>query len=315
MLRDGDKRWLRRRLGGSVRFDEPMAGHTSFRIGGPADAWVEPESESQLKVILQWARRQNIPYLTIGGGTNLLVRDGGIRGMVIHIGRMASEVSWVRRGEAVAVSAGAGVATKRICALALRHGWQGMNFALGIPGTVGGAVLMNAGTAHGSMAGIIESVTVMTASGEKEKLQRRALNEDYRRLQLPDTPSGTAVLTAVGLALAPGDRKRIRDQARQWMRGRSKNQPAWQPSAGCFFKNPSKDQPAGRLIDQAGLKGWRFGGAQVSSRHANFIINRGDASAQDVLAVAAKVRKAVKFQFNIDLVPEVRIVGQEKTGA
>ncbi len=319
MLEEADKRWLRKELGERVCFDESMRQHTYFRIGGPADAWVEPQSASELKVILEWTRKQDIPYLIIGGGSNLLVRDGGIRGLVIHLGRMAADVKWVQQGNAVTVSAGAGIPTKHICTLALKHGWQGMNFALGIPGTLGGAILMNAGTVHGCMADVIEKVTVMTPSGEKLELQRQSLNYRYRRLQLPEALSrsetASAILMAAQISLKPGNRDQIRDQARQWMRGRAKKQPSWQPSAGCFFKNPSEGQPAGRLIDEAGMKSVAVGDAQVSPQHANFIINRGRASAADVLAVAARVRGAVKDRFNIDLEAEVRIVGEEKTSA
>lgn len=317
MLEDTHKRWLRQELGERVRFDESMQRHTYFRIGGPADAWVEPHGALQLKVLLEWAQKESIPYLIIGGGSNLLVMDGGIRGLAIHLGRMADEVEWFQRGETVVVSAGAGVPTRHICSMALKHGWLGMNFALGIPGTLGGAIIMNAGTAHGCMADVIEKVTVMTASGEEVALKRESLNYRYRRLRLPEALSGTetasAVLMAAQFSLKPGDRDKIRDQARQWMQGRANKQPSWQPSAGCFFKNPSGDRPAGRLIDEAGLKGLTIGDAQVSPKHGNFIINRGRASAVDVLAVAARVRQAVKDRFNIDLEPEVRIVGEEKT--
>ncbi len=319
MLEDADKRWLRQELGKRVRFDEPMLQHTYFRIGGPADAWVEPQNASQLKVILEWAQKKDIPYLMIGGGSNLLVRDGGIRGLVIHLGRMSAGVEWVQKGETVIVSAGAGIPTRHICTLALKHGWLGMNFALGIPGTLGGAIIMNAGTAHGCMADVIEKVMVMTSSGEQIEVQRQSLDYRYRRLRLPTALSGTAtasaVLMAAHISLKQGDRDQIRDQARQWMQGRARKQPSWQPSAGCFFKNPSDVQPAGRLIDEAGLKGYTVGDAQVSPKHGNFIINRGKASAADVLAVAARVREAVKDRFDIDLEPEVRIVGEEKTGA
>ncbi len=319
MLEEADKRWLRRVLGDGVRFEEPMHRRTYFRIGGPADAWVEPGTAPQLKEVLQWARKQNIPLLMIGGGTNLLVRDGGIRGLVIHLGRMETAVEWGREGGKVFVSAGAGIQTRRICALALKHGWQGMNFALGIPGTLGGAIVMNAGTAHGCMADVIETVTVMTATGETVELQRQSLDCRYRRLRLPKEigGSGTAfpVLVSARLLLASGDREQIRDQARRWMQSRAKKQPSWRPSAGCFFKNPSQDQPAGRLIDAAGLKGMTIGDAQVSPRHANFIINLGNASAADVLAVAARVQQMVRDRFKIDLEPEVQIVGEEKTGA
>ncbi len=318
MLEDADKVWLRRKLGNGVRFDESMARHTYFRIGGPVDAWIEPKNEQQLGAVLEWSQRRIIPYQVIGGGTNLLVRDGGIRGLVIHLKRMADDVQWDQQGPRIIVSSSAGVPTKRICALALKNGWQGMNFALGIPGTLGGAIMMNAGTAHGCMADVVDTVAVMTASGEKVELNRRSMDHGYRKLGLPDELTGQispAVLIAARLTIGGGERKRTRHQARQWLEERSRQQPTWQPSAGCFFKNPSENQPAGRIIDEAGLKGFRVGDAQVSFRHANFIINRGNASAADVLAVAARIRETVKKRFNIDLVPEVRIVGEEKTGA
>jgi len=194
MLDKENRRWLRQLLGKSVCFDEPMRQRTYFRIGGPADAWVEPQSASQLKVILEWAQRQTIPYLMIGGGSNLLVRDGGIRGLVIHLGHMATGVTWAHKGRKMIISAGAGISTKHICTLALKQGWQGMNFALGIPGTLGGAILMNAGTAHGCMADVVEKVTVMTAEGEQVVLQRQSLEYRYRRLRLPEGAGRSAVV-------------------------------------------------------------------------------------------------------------------------
>jgi UDP-N-acetylmuramate dehydrogenase len=319
MLEKEDKAWLRRLLGANVRYEESMAKHTSFRIGGPADAFVQPQSEDQLKAILEWTQAKTIPYMLIGGGTNLLVRDGGIRGLVIHLGRMGATMEWTRRQRRITVSAGAGVPTRRICARALRHGWQGMNFALGIPGTIGGSVLMNAGTAHGAMADVIVSAVMMTGSGAKIALTRGQLEGAYRRLRLPDDAAGDmgapSVLVSCSLALTLGNREQIRRQARRWMLSRSRRQPAWQPSAGCFFKNPAQDAAAGRLIDAAGLKGFQIGGARVSDRHANFIINCGGASAADVLTIKDRIQETVKSRFGIDLVPEVRIVGEEKTGA
>jgi UDP-N-acetylmuramate dehydrogenase len=319
MLDTADIKWLRRQFGTGVLFDESMAGHTSFKIGGPADIFVQPESEAKLKAIVKWSQQKKIPYVLIGGGTNLLVRDGGIRGLVIHLGRLTPEVTWDIQQARVRVTAGVGIPTKRLCVLALKQGWLGMNFALGIPGTLGGAIMMNAGTLNGAMADVIDSVSVITATGEKVMIQRESMSFKYRCLQLPDDvpsdPSAPAILTAAVLDLALGDRRRIRRQARQWMQSRSRRQPAWQPSAGCFFKNPKQDLPAGRLIDEAGLKGWQEGKAQVSSRHANFIINLGGASAADVLSIKTKIQETVRSRFGINLEPEVRIVGEEKADA
>ncbi len=314
MLNVEDKVWLRQQYGEGVRFDEPMAKHTSFKIGGPADAFVQPASEAQLKTILKWAQQKKIPYILVGGGTNLLVRDGGIRGLVIHLGALAADITWDQQHGRIKVCAGAAVPTKRICTLALKQGWQGMNFALGIPGTLGGAIFMNAGTAHGTMADVIDMVAVMTATGKKMNIQRGAIRYQYRNLQLPCEvdQSAPAVLISAQLNLVRADREKIRQQARQWMQDRSRRQPSWRPSAGCFFKNPAEDMPAGRLIDEAGLKGSQVGGARVSPRHANYIVNCGGASAADVLTLAAKIQETVKYRFGIDLAPEVRIVGKEK---
>ncbi len=314
MLADDAKQWLKDHLGSGVRFDEPMAHYTTFKIGGPADALARPQNETQLRQLLGWAGRNNIPYLVMGGGSNLLVRDGGIRGVVIHLGDLADDVRWKESGPQVMVTAGAAVPTKRLCVLALRNGWGGMNFALGIPGTLGGAVVMNAGTAQGSMADVLSAVTVMTGEGEICRILREQLQFQYRQLQWPDRIrriKGQALLLTAEFRLTMVNRETIRKQARQLMRSRARRLPGWKPSAGCFFKNPSAQTPAGRLIDEAGLKGLSVGQAQVSSRHANFIINRGSASAGDVLKLVEQVREKVKAVSGIELQPEVRIVGEE----
>jgi UDP-N-acetylmuramate dehydrogenase len=314
MLDDGAKKWLTALLGPAVQFDEPMARHTTFKIGGPADALAQPQNESQLRQLVQWAGQNSIPYLVFGGGSNLLVRDGGIRGLVICLNAMAGEVQWRELPPEVIVTIGAGVPTKRLCVLALRHGWEGMNFALGIPGTLGGAVLMNAGTAQGSMADALSAVTVMTGSGQTERIARDQLQMQYRGLQWPAHIQGgtgqTIVMTAE-FRLTMGDRDHVRRQARQLMRARARKLPSWKPSAGCFFKNPSAQMPAGRLIDEAGLKGLCVGQAQVSSLHANFIINRGSATAGDVIRLVEQIRKRVDAKYGVKLQPEVRIVGEE----
>lgn len=317
MLDRSAKERLHRLLGPQVRFDEPMARHTAFRIGGPADALVCPESEDQLKVLLRWAYQTRTPYFVIGAGTNLLVRDGGIRGLVIHLERLAGALAWELKGGRVDIRAGAAVPTRRICRTALQQGWQGFNFALGIPGTLGGAVMMNAGTAHGVMADVLEAVTFMLSTGEKVRLTRDAITAGYRQMRFPleimGTDTGPGILLAADLELAVGDRAAVRLQARRLMARRVKGQSVKEASAGCFFRNPSAGQPAGRLIDAAGLKGTRVGDAQVSRRHANFIVNLGRASAEDVLALVAKVQEQVRIHAGVMLTPEVRIVGEEKT--
>lgn len=314
MLNDSAKQGLTALLGPAVTFDEPMARHTTFKIGGPADALAQPQNESQLRQLVQWAGQNNIPYLVLGAGSNLLVRDGGIRGVVICLSAMAGDVQWRQSPPQVSVTAGAGVPTKRLCVLALKQGWEGMNFALGIPGTVGGAVLMNAGTAQGCMADVLSALTVMTGSGQTQRIVRDQLQVQYRGLQLPSRMQnalGRVIVMTAEFRLTLGRRDLVRRQARQMMQARARKQPGWQPSAGCFFKNPSAQMPAGRLIDEAGLKGLRVGQAQVSLRHANFIINRGGATAGDVIGLVEQIRKRVKTKFGIMLQPEVRIVGEK----
>ena len=311
--------WLKRHFASTVRFEEPMALHTSFRIGGPADALVRPQGEEELEMLIQWSRKAGIPYMVIGGGTNLLVKDGGIRGLVIHLGRLAARASWRQSGKQIGLTASAGMPLKRVCVLALKHGWRGMNFALGIPGTLGGAAWMNAGTALGCIGDRLQSITLISGQGEKVKLARDQMRGQYRRLRIPASVRVDhrypAILIAAVLALTVGKRDAIRRDARRQMQARVRQQPGWRPSAGCFFRNPSPDRTAGALIDAAGLKGTRVGDAKVSCRHANFIINCGQATAEDVLHLARRIRTAVQSRFNIDLNPEVCIVGRKKNEA
>lgn len=314
MLDRNAKHWLRDLLGPDLQFDEPMARHTTFKIGGPADALARPKDESQLRQLVQWAVENSIPYLVLGGGSNLLVRDGGIRGVVIRLDALAGTLQWRETPPQVWVAAGAGVPTKRLCTLALKHGWEGMNFALGIPGSLGGAVLMNAGSAQGSMADVLTAVTVMTGAGETERIDRSRIQIHYRGLRWPNhiqSVSGPAIVMTAEFGFTLADRDQVRRQAGRLMRARARKQPAWQPSAGCFFKNPSAETPAGRLIDEAGLKGLRVGRAEVSPRHANFIVNRGGATAQDVLRLVERIQSKVENHCGIVLQPEVYIVGEE----
>lgn len=312
MLDAGARTWLRERFHEAVRFDEPMARHTSLRIGGPAEALVAPESVHQLEELLNWTRKQDIPYTVIGGGTNLLVSDAGIRGVTIYTGRLTVPLEWVPDAPRVRLTVGAGIPTKRLCALAVRQGWEGMNFALGIPGLLGGAVCMNAGTARGSLADVVTAVTLLNSEGVQVCLERKRLNFDYRSLALPETGRRASIVIQADIELTVGDPASIRGQAREMMQARARRQPTWAPSAGCFFKNPSLQRPAGRLIDEAGLKGATVGGAQVSERHANFIINRGGATATDVLRLKAKIEETVWRRFGVQLQLEVHIVGQIK---
>ena len=301
---------LRTLLGTAVRFDEPMQHHTSFGIGGPADAMAVPETREQLRQLVAWAVRTQIPYLVIGQGTNLLVKGGGIRGLVIRLNRMAPVTGWVLDGEQVRLKVGSGIPTRSLCSLALRQGWRGMNFALGIPGHIGGAITMNAGSYLGSMADVIEGLKVLTARAQWATLDRASLNWGYRRCDLPPHVGPEAIVVEAQLRLTAGDRRALRAEAMGIMKNRVARQPMGMLSAGSFFKNPAPDMTAGRLIDEAGLKGLTVGRAQVSLKHANFIVNLGGATADDVLRLKDQVQTTIWQQFAVELIPEVRIVGE-----
>ena len=341
-------------MGDTVRFDEPMAAHTSFRVGGPADAYAVPESPEVLRKLIRGCGERNIPHTLIGGGTNLLVRDKGIRGVVIAMTRRFSEIRTSfptrsgpenlnhpgqrlicqsgkaensRKGEETFITAGAGSRLSALCAFALRNGLGGMNFAMGIPGTVGGAICMNAGTAIGSMGDTLEFVKILLPGGEIERIQKEKLNFSYRRFSIRrhETEIGDShccdsddfVLLEGRFRLYPTDPGKLMGAARELLRTRRKKQPPG-PSAGCFFKNPFPagsasgltKMVAGKLLDRAGLKGKRVGGAEISPIHANFIINRNRASAADILALAELVRETVAERFDLELEPEVRIIGE-----
>ena len=307
---------LKERFNKSIRFNEPMTRHTYFRVGGPADAFATPETLDELVALIQWCRQQGIPHLVIGGGSNLLVKDDGIAGVVIVLHRCLKRIEPVvgKKKDAV-VSAQAGVKLQALCRFAIDNGMAGLNFALGIPGTVGGAVTMNAGTALGCMADVIESVKVMMPDkGEFKRIDRDRLDFTYRSLSWtkavsePDRPP--PIIIDVHCRLKKSDPLKLAEEAKTISDLRKSNQPTSAPSAGCFFKNPAGNQTAGELIDRAGLKGMSVGGAAVSTKHANFIINTGNASADDILELMRIVQARVSDRFRIELEPEVRIVGR-----
>ncbi len=306
-----DRQWLQRTAPGAVRFDEPMARHTTLRVGGPAEALVRPRDVAQLGILVAGAARRGLPLLVVGRGSNLLVTDGGIEGMVIELSNLDT-ITLQAAPEAdgsCRVTAMAGARLARLCRLALSRGLAGLEFAVGIPGSVGGAIAVNAGAADGSMADVLEAVTVMTTGGRLHRLDAERLTFGYRRFSLPAETAG-AVIVSGEFRLRSSDPERVRSRARRLARTRVRKQPLAWPSAGSFFKNPPGREPAGRLIEAAGLKGRRVGDAAVSRRHANFIVNRGRATATDVLTLAAQVQQAVHARFGVRLEPEVVIVGR-----
>ncbi len=310
------KNRLKERFGTSILFNEPMTRHTYFRVGGPADAFAAPESLDELVALVQWCRQKGVPHLVIGGGCNLLVKDGGIAGVVIVLRRCLNRIEMVTETiQAAVVSAQAGVKLQGLCRFAIDKGLAGLNFALGIPGTVGGAVSMNAGTALGCMADVTESLKVMLPdSAEFKRLDKDRLDFRYRTLSWAKSasdPNGEPpIIIDAHFHLTKTDPLKLAQEAETIADRRKNSQPTSAPSAGCFFKNPAGNRTAGELIDRAGLKGLAVGGAAVSTQHANFIINAGNASAADILELMRIVQTRVFETFRIELVPEVRIIGR-----
>ncbi|OGB93871.1 MAG: UDP-N-acetylenolpyruvoylglucosamine reductase [candidate division NC10 bacterium RIFCSPLOWO2_02_FULL_66_22] len=292
---------LRATLRGKVLSHEPMVLHTSFKIGGPADLLVIPEDVKDLKAALAFARSKGLPSWVMGSGSNTLVRDGGIRGMVI-LPNAFQELTRV----GTEVTAGAGVRVSRLLAFCCKQGLSGLEILSGVPGTVGGAVWGNAGAWGGSTSDHLARVQVVTDEGEELTLEREAIPFRYRFSGLP---KGSVIVQAT-FALAPGDPTAIRQQISRWLVQRNTTQPVEFRSAGSIFKNPPRDY-AGRLVEAAGVKGTRIGGAKISEKHGNFFVNLGDARAADVLALVALARERVRQTSGIDLELEIRVVGED----
>lgn len=286
-----------------VQAGEPLARHTTFRIGGPADFLVHAGSTAELAGVLAVAREHGLPLWMLGNGSNLLVGDGGVRGLVLVLtGELAT-----RRLEGARVIAGAGYDLPKLAVEVSRLGLGGLSFACGIPGTVGAGLVINAG-AHGSdMSGAVEYADVMYPDGRVARLGPAEIGFGYRTSRLQGTG---AIVTAVTFALQPADPGALAADVRRYLEHRRNTQPLLQPNAGSIFKNPP-GQYAGRLIEAAGCKGWQEGGAQVSEKHANFIVNLGDATAAHVLTLMRRVRSRVLDTSGIHLAPEIRIWGAE----
>jgi UDP-N-acetylmuramate dehydrogenase len=307
-------KWLESRFQHNVKFGEPMSRHTSLRVGGPAEAFVTPENVADLETLVKWSWDRGLSYVIIGKGTNLLVKDNGIQGIAIALAKCLNKIDQTdSNNDEVIVTVMAGVNLKTLCSYALKQGLEGMNFALGIPGTVGGGIVMNAGTSHGSMENVLKTINVLLPTGEIRRIKKESLDFGYRKLswnpELTDGYRDQTVILDGQFCLWHSDPELLKKTAREIIRTRKKRQPIGWPSAGCFFKNPASGETAGQLIEMAGLKGKSVGGAQISSKHANFFINRRKASATDFLELMDLVRKAVLEKFNIHLESEVKIVG------
>ena len=286
-----------------VAHDEPMSRHTSFRVGGPAKRLAFPTSGEQVVLLLDYARTCGARPLVIGNGTNLLAPDAGLDRLVIDTSAGLNRLE--EGNEPGILTAEAGVSLARLADFACKQGLTGLEFAHGIPGTVGGAVCMNAGAYDGEMKQVIESVTVLFPEEGVRTLSCEKMDFSYRHSLLSDYPD--AVVLRASFRLALGESEAIREKMRELMARRKASQPLEYPSAGSTFKRPI-GYFAGTLIDQCGLKGLTVGGAQVSEKHAGFIINTGTATAADVLTLIRQVQDRVFAEKGVRLEPEVRII-------
>ena len=289
---------------GDILFKEPMSGHTSFRVGGPADYFVQPASREEIRGAIMAAKEEKVPFFVIGNGSNLLVSDRGWRGMILQVGKNYQEITV----DDNIITARSGATLARVAKEALDHSLTGMEFAAGIPGSVGGAVAMNAGAYDGEIRNILLDAEVMTSEGEFITIPAADLDLSYRHSCVFE--KDYLVLSARFL-LAPGDPGQIRGRMDELARARKEKQPLEYPSAGSTFKRP-KGYFAGKLIQDAGLKGYTVGGAQVSEKHSGFVINRGGATAEEIAFLIAQVQKKVEQQFGVRMEPEVRFVGFEE---
>ena len=292
-------------LGCPLRVDEPMARHTTFQIGGPADRFLIVENAAQLQGLLSCLRQAGIPYLVLGKGSNLLVSDKGIRGAVLHLGGDFKKVEVLTDGRTLRAGAGAPLAS--VCALARERSLTGLEFAWGIPGSVGGGAYMDAGAYGGEMRDVVSRVLHLGPDGAPGEARGEELCFGYRKSRYT---GGEDIITAVEFTLQPGDPAAIAGKMEELMARRKDKQPYDMPSAGSVFKRPQNGFAAA-LIERFGLKGRRVGGAQVSEKHAGFIVNTGGASCQDVLELIAVIQKTVEEQTGTCLECEVRVTGEE----
>lgn len=291
--------WLRF-LKAKVKFKEPLKKHTSFKVGGACDYFIEPKDIYDLKLLIKSLKRNKIPFRVLGLGSNTLVCDKGVKGAVIHLGNPCFKKIFVKNNF---IDAGAGSHLNKLIKAAVKHGLAGLEFLSGIPGTVGGALIMNAGRA-GELPGfgsLVETVTTIDYCGNIRTLKKKDLKFGYRKSNL-----SKQIILSVRLKLMKKEKMEIQLNLSRYIHYRKATQDLSRPSAGCIFKNPP-DSSAGRLIDLCGLKERRIGDAVVSGKHANFIVNDGSAKALDILKLMNLIRKEVKKRFNLNLEPEVEI--------
>jgi UDP-N-acetylmuramate dehydrogenase len=295
---------------GKIFWGKPMAQYSTFKVGGPAEAIISVANIEDLRTLLCWLLGNNVNWWIIGRGSNILVPDAGLNGVTILLEGDFTTIE--KLGETTArhdehkylIRAGGGCLLLKLVNYCTTHGLSGLEFTVGIPGTIGGAVVMNAGAWGSEIGDIIDSVTLMDHSGKVFVQKGKKMNFTYRGWNM----ASDVLLLSATFALTPGDRESIKAACKRFQELRKKNQPVAEPSAGSFFKNPP-EKSAGRLIDEAGLKGFSVGGAKISEKHANFIVNTGGATAADILNLMRVIQERVFTRFGIRLEPEVHILG------
>lgn len=287
--------------------DEPMSAHTTFRIGGPADYFVVPEDAASLGRGVALCRAEGVDYFITGNGSNLLVGDGGYRGVVFHICHTMDDVAYEEKGTELLVEAGAGVMLSSLARQVSSKGYTGFEYATGIPGTLGGGVTMNAGAYGGEISDNLLWAELMDETGAVLRLERDRLKLSYRHSVMMEQP---LVVLRAGFSFTKGDAMAITEKVAELSRSRKEKQPLEYPSAGSTFKRP-EGYFAGKLIQDAGLMGYSVGGAMVSDKHAGFVVNKGGATAKDVLDLIKYVQDTVEENFGVKLEPEVRLIGEQ----
>lgn len=314
VVAQGVKDELSIRFDGEVLFNEPLAKHSTMKVGGPAEVFLKPRSLEAIAFAAHLAEENGIPVYFHGGGSNTLVRDGGLRGFVISTFGVLKKCDVVEQAaDHVDIFCESGASLPQLLVTALMHGAADLAPLVGIPGSVGGAILMNAGTPQREVKDVVRSITVLTKEGLEETISREKLIFNYRSLQLPRTHFVLNALFRLQDLMATED---VKNLYRQFQQKRMEKQPLTQPSLGCIFKNPQpegkkKQGPsAGQLIDEAGLKNVRVGGARVSPRHANFIVNEGEANAKDILSLISLIKDKVRQTSGVMLETEIKIIGE-----
>lgn len=289
----------------NILIDEPMSKHTSFKTGGNADIFIKLTTEDELKYVLQYAKENEIPITIIGNGTNLLVKDGGIRGIVIQL--KITNIEITDSENELIIKAGSGISLARLANTAQKYNGTGMEFAIGIPGTLGGAIKMNAGAYGSEMQNVIATTKYIDLDGNIKNIENKEHCFEYRN-SIFSKMSG--IILESMIKLPKGNAKEIEKQMKENMRSRVEKQPVDKPSAGSTFKRGNGYITA-KLIDECGLKGYQIGGAKVSTKHAGFVINANNATSKDILNLIEYIQKEVYKKFNIKIEPEVQVVGED----